>query len=310
MQDFRCVLEVNKFSAAADVLKGSESVCRLWNRASTANELWADLAERDNFTEFSHFECRKAAYELEIKAYRLVALDEHQLTVYNCKRKKWIRQALATEVIKATDMTLAMWGNQVVCCGGFRRYSAYLISLSGEVAILPDMLTPRYRHGTVIEQGRLYAFGGLNQCGLRCCETLSLSSPQLWERLPDMRFVHHSFSPFTVRGLVYIWGGGTPRVETFSLDSGLFTVIGVEEYMQSPGEQCAIVKDGTLYLVATNFRITGKTADFKLSIKFHNNMDKLYSQACPVLCNGLLFTLWQGVIYSLDFAGGHRIAVH
>jgi len=80
--------------------------------------------------------------------------------------------------------------------------------------------------------------------------------------------------------------------------------------MQSPGEQCAIVKDGILYLVATNFRITGKTADFKLSIKFHNNMDKLYSQACPVLCNGLLFTLWQGVIYSLDFAEGHRIAVH
>lgn len=310
MQDFRCVLEVSKFSTAADVLKGAEAVCRLWSRASTANELWADFAERDHFTEFCHLGSKKEAYELEVKAYRIVVLKDWQITVYNCKRKKWIRKGLTTEVSRAMDMTLALWGDQVVCCGGFRRNSAYLIGLSGKVTVLPDMLTPRYRHGIVIEQVQLYVFGGINQCGLCCCEALSLHSPRQWEPLPDTRFVHHSFSPFTVKNWVYIWGGGTPRVEVFNLDSQQFTVIGTEAYTQFPGEQCAVVKDDRLYLVTTNCRMTGKTVNFQMSIQHHPNLDKVYSQTCPVLCNGHLFTLWQGVVYRLDFAGGHRIAVH
>jgi hypothetical protein len=307
MLDFRSVLEVNKFLPTADVLKGSEQVCGLWRRASTANELWTDLTERDGFIEFaSNTEGKKLAYEMEIRAYRMVILEEYRITRYDCKRKKWTRQQLTMEVGKAEDMTLAMWGHIVVCCGGFRRYSAYLISFTGAVTLLPDMITPRYRHGVVVDQGQVYAFGGMNQCGLCCCEVLSLSSLQQWQRLPDMRFAHHSFSPFTVNGLVYIWGGGTPRVETFSLESRRFTVIGIEDITQCLGEQCAVVKDNQLYLVTTERKMIGSTGDFKLKVQYHRNIDKLYSQASPILYQGHLFTLWQGHIYSLNLATGHR----
>lgn len=75
MLDFRSVLEVNKFLPTANVLNSSEQVCSLWRRASTANELWTDLTERDGFVEFTNnSEGKKSAYEMEIRAYQTPAV--------------------------------------------------------------------------------------------------------------------------------------------------------------------------------------------------------------------------------------------
>ena len=310
MLDFRSVLEVCKYLSACDVLVSVEAVCSLWKEASNTRELWTDLCERDGYWEFCHYENRKKAYEIEATMYRMTVVKEDALTVFDCKSNQWVSKTLSRRLGKAVDMTVTLWKYSVVCTGGFRGNSVYLISLKGAVTELAELRTPRYRHGLIAIEDTAYAFGGLNQCALRSSECLHLQSPHSWADLPDMYATHHSFNPFAVKDSVYIWGGYTPRVEVFSLEKQVFTLVGVFQGSECRGEQCAVVNDDYFYLITPNQHMKGRTSDLKVEVQFHSGIEKVYSQAPPIFTSGSVFTLWQGRIYSINFASGQRTTRH
>ena len=112
---------------------------------------------------------------------------------------------------------------RLVLCGGkpieskdqrlaLRR--AYLISRTGSVQELSNMLHGHSSHGLITWHGGVLVFGSLAKPGGRKCERLDLKEMQ-WELLPELNQPRHDFTPAEWRNAVYLCGGGAASIEVF-----------------------------------------------------------------------------------------------
>jgi hypothetical protein len=162
-----------------------------------------------------------------------------KLTIVDIRTSKETVQKLESPFYPSSYGAWVSLPKQILYCGGLARWpnlrkyvsTSFLIDISTfEVEKLPNMHKTRAGGGLIYHKGTVYVFGGDNEnkqgkdfADLRECEKFTLTE-RVWVELPDMSSPRRSFTPFLLKEIVYIAGGGgaDAQVELFDTHSDTF----------------------------------------------------------------------------------------
>lgn len=207
-------------------------------------------------------------------------------------------QLLAPILVDENSRWAVVDPSSVVLCGGGKTSkplnTAYMLSKTGEVGTLPDLLYGHESPGVITWKGRVLVFGSSRGPGRRQCEALVLTGEN-WEALPEMHKKRSEFAPAIWQDSVYLCGGARNRsVERFDGVS-----LQLLEFRFPEGIQCMACANGnTLLVLSVNYMIviskarSGSDPDYVLKPRRGAGAQ---SFTPPVI--------WNQVIYSFDEDG-------
>ena len=121
--------------------------------------------------------------------------------------------------------------------------SAHIITRSGSVQDLPNMLNGHANHGIVVWHGGALVFGSSAKPGGRKCERFGLTETR-WELLPELNRARCGFTPAVWRNAVSLCGGGPPSIEVFNGHS--MSLLSLK--LRDIGEMKACTSNNCLYI--------------------------------------------------------------
>ena len=106
--------------------------------------------------------------------------------------------------------------------------SALIHIHTGEVTLLPNMLSPRSSHGSLLFRATVYVFAGVVEESAHSdtAEKLCLKRPERWVALPKMMCKIAYSSPCLKGTIAYLFGGwGTSLCQSFNLITEAFSLL-------------------------------------------------------------------------------------
>ena len=237
---------------------------------------------------------------LSVASIRLMDFETHKWTYVRLKRSIYISEY-------ARYVTVDY--GKVLYCGGCDSTSllsftsifksAYILSQTGEVDVLPDLISPRHSHGLVHTHHETFLFGGcFRGRGKSPTESYVAHSPA-WTPLPASARHRTDFNPVVWKGEVYLCGGGCPVIETFALVGRTFVEVGID----CPASPSCIVYvwDGDLVVLTAGSRVAISAGGTKSSRKIcRDSLDAVASQAYPVTFDRKVYGVRGAWCYCFD----------
>lgn len=170
----------------------------------------------------------------------LAVIHSQQLAVFDVGTRTWKVCNLDMGMNIYRSESYLMISSREVFIAGQSHYHyernrrVYILNMSGSVRRLRNMLV-RGGPGLYYSQENcsVLAFGGgfnYYQQQLRCVQTYSFLKDH-WEMLPyKMNYPRAFFTPSEYHGSLYLVGGHSTQIESFSLKTHDFTVIWTEDY--------------------------------------------------------------------------------
>ena len=235
----------------------------------------------------------------------LPCIQANSLRFFDFANHRWkppVPLDKTTEIDEYSAYTM-LSADRLVCVGGGyegeRSSSAFVITDTGMVSDLPDMMHPRDCPGIMFheERNEVLVFGsyrGIPHSGSEVeytGERLSIArSNTQWEVLPRMSASRHGFNPCLFHDLVFLCGHGSECIDAYSPTKGVITRM---KATQPESYGCTLVAEqGVLTLISYNFTTRYRLgSDCQLVKTDCTSHEKHFTWLCasPVVCDGQVF---------------------
>jgi hypothetical protein len=231
MATLRSVLEVLKWASCSDLCSELSHVSSLWRKAESSDEVWDALCEAYGYDSVHYGGTMKASFfrQLQRVIYMPVVGGIKGYDV--CKREWKPVLPVNLEIPFSRESSLVIFQPYIVLTGTNQPrtgQSALIHILTGEVTLLPNMLSARSCHGSLLFRGTVYVFAGLNEEGINSntAEKLCLNRRERWVALPKMMCELAYSSPCRKGTIAYLFGGwGTSLCQSFDLIRETFSLL-------------------------------------------------------------------------------------
>jgi hypothetical protein len=177
---------------------------------------------------------------------------------------------------------------------------------------LPSLQDPLRAPGVYFHWSNrmIYVFGGCGRYGksLSTCEKLPLSSPQ-WKKMPSMHSARKYFNPCATDLLVFLVGGWTTFIETYSLTTHNFTQIELELPANFLSSACtAVLGAYSLIALATTMLCEAEEGGKRWKRTQEVWVESAWSNCKPWVQDGQVFvvSLLYGVCRGVNLASGEQ----
>lgn len=257
----------------------------------------------------------------------LADLSQDYIRFYNCDLSVWTRIVAFSpiQIDKISSRWVIIDNSQVFACGGmlisrgkeaFPTYwrSAYLLSLSGNVAELQPMFHSRAFHGVIHWRKYIFVFGGTGSACVNYlsnkleCEQYSLELAVGWDFLPSMRKGRCNFNPCWYEEAIYLCGYGSEKIEYYL---PLRNCMGIADCQMPEKTACCLYVQGSWLCIHSDHYIMRYKTDSVGRIAEAGRM-KTKQRVCqgqnsqPLLApeRGLVYCLRAGKCWSFHMATG------
>ena len=229
MAGLRSVLEVLKWTDYPDLHERINRVNRLWHTAAASDEVWDVLCEAYDFDSTHTEPTSKVSFYKQLLAPTICMMSGGQLRGFNA-RKRQLTSTIPVNLAKNFDRlsSFSLYLPYIVATGATEAttgQSALIHLTTRVITLLPDMLQPRYRHGSLVYKASVYVFGGTIQDRQvsNQAEKLNLLQPVSWTELPNLLCELAFSTPCRKGSSAYLFGGwGTDRCQRFDLVTETF----------------------------------------------------------------------------------------
>ena len=186
----------------------------------------------------------------------LIAVQPHRVVTFSLDTLQPVSLfELRERVVVGSGAAFCMVGEKkVFLCGGgeeeldCKAYidsnTAFVLKESG-VKLLPSLKDSLRAPGLYFHRARnsVYVFGGRDRYGksLDSAQTLPLKAASNWQCLPTMSNARAFFNPCATESLVFLVGGWTTSIETYSLITHNFTLFELELPIDFARSACTAV---------------------------------------------------------------------
>lgn len=298
----RALLESLKFLSVPCLLAAS-LVCKYWNSVANHREVWLLLLSTTGLPGQSTLS-PKACYQTAFQTF-LVAFDRFAVHRYYPVTGKWRSTALSAGLDigqfvlgkpQRCDIRAVLIGRELAFCWGNTAFRVVIVNLlSGICQSKATMVFPRRYPGLCILGNYVYAFCGSYQAKeTSICERFALQLER-WSSLPQATSPRQSFNPAPHKELIYLAGGGSPFIETFTPQTTSFHVVSVD-FTRLDCATTLLVQD-CLY-VFNDLRC----ASWSLASSQYTTRSYTVRESCSVVtaplawgsCGLFLCTFWRG----------------
>ena len=232
---YRSVLEVLKWTAYEDLCDQLTLVSRLWLKAASCDEVWDTLSQVYGFDSSETHLSSKVSFLTQFHLSTLYVIHKNCLQGYSLRTQHWVPALQLKPAIPFDKLSsIVVYFHHVVVTGTSNPVSpqsALIHTTTGEITLLPDMRTARYRHGSLLYKATVYVFAGsgANERVTNQAEKLHLTVPKQWISLPPLLCDLAFSSPCRKGQFAYLFGGwGTSKCQRFDLIAELFAFLPFE----------------------------------------------------------------------------------
>ena len=221
-RQYRALLEALKWLSMQEVLLVRFS-CKQWQLACDCDEIWLHLLVCLGYPG-PYLARPKATYQEAYLNQCFAIAGESAVLSYYPGRKESKRTALQTP-LKGPFETVLINKDKLFCCAS--DHSLFISLQTGVAQPTVPMVISRTDIGLCVLGTYIYALcGAVDTISTDACERFSLQT-ELWETLPPAKRSRKSFNPAIHEGLIYLSGGRSSSIETFSPASLSFTLLPV-----------------------------------------------------------------------------------
>lgn len=226
------MLEVLKWASAADLCTGLNLVSSLWQQAADCNEVWDVLCEACGLDASHSGEPLKASFLRQYSNLAVYMVSGGWLRGFDVRRRRW-KAAVPLQTKARFDnlSSIVVYQCYLVVTGTGYPYtsqSALIHYKTGEVTPLPNMISPRSRHGSLVYENSVYVFAGTSDYEQYSdkAEKLHLQVRTQWTALPWLLCKFTFSSPCRKDHFAYFFGGwGTCLCQRFDLDREIYSLL-------------------------------------------------------------------------------------
>lgn len=232
MITYRSVLEVLKWTEFTELCEQLNFVCRLWLKAADSEEVWNTLCEIHGLDWSATTLPSKTFFLTQNNQLTLFVVHTGSLFVYDIQNQVWKPTILLAPPVPFDRLSsIVVYFKHIVVTGSsdpITAKSALIHTETGQITPLPDMISARYRHGSLLYRSTVYVFAGsviAEKCSNKA-EKLNLQSRFQWTALPNLLCDLSFSSPCRKDNFAYIFGGwGTNLCQSFDLTTETFALL-------------------------------------------------------------------------------------
>lgn len=229
----RSVLEVMKWASYWDLCENANFVCRFWSKMAENEELWEEICEICGFsTNNSAKTSQKSRFLSHLSHFPNYFIEKISI---KCIKAVWEpTQPLQIPTNFSHFSRITAYPPYLIVTGSNSSLShqiALINYTTGSVFWLNNLQNPRFRHGCVHFNGKIYLFGGvstINNALLDSIEALNIeNSATKWVFLPSLCVKTADFIHFRLDYRVFVMGGcGTNECQIVDLRAKLSYLMG------------------------------------------------------------------------------------
>ena len=238
----RGMIEALKFMTGKELM-GLTGICRRWEEALQAEELWLALLPQSAIEVWKSLRAQGSS---PLRTYcrlygKYVAVVQvNHLFIYRYHTHHWEVQSLPITPTETAILTPLQPG-ELLCIGPMHPTDTFKIHIcTGFSQPLHSRFEYRDFSGVCKIENFVYSFAGKNS---RLCEKLDLNTGR-WERVGQCLHPRHAFNPAAVAQFVYLAHGNSPTVERFHTVLMSFTEVKVKLKMDT--SVAAVIYEGRL----------------------------------------------------------------